>query len=58
MQQNPEIEHIIEQAVSIAQAMKHEFVITEHLLLAMIQYDPFRKCLDKFGVEVPYPATL
>jgi len=53
MQQNPEIEHIIEQAVSIAQAMKHEFVITEHLLLAMIQYDPFRKCLDKFGVEVP-----
>ena len=53
MQQNPEIEHIIEQAVSIARAMKHEFVITEHLLLALIQYDPFRKCLDKFGIEVP-----
>ena len=52
MQHNPEIEHIIEQAVSIARVEKHEFVITEHLLLALIQYDPFRKCLDRFGVEV------
>jgi ATP-dependent Clp protease ATP-binding subunit ClpA len=52
MQQNPEIEHIIEQAVNIARSTKHEFVITEHLLLALIQYDPFRKCLDRFGVEV------
>ena len=52
MQQNPEIEHIIEQAVTIARVEKHEFVITEHLLLALIRYDPFRKCLDRFGVEV------
>jgi hypothetical protein len=28
MQQNPEIEHIIEQAVTIARVEKHEFVIT------------------------------
>jgi len=53
MQQNPEIEHIIEQAVTIARVEKHEFVITEHLLLALVRYDPFRKCLDRFGVEVP-----
>jgi len=52
MQQNPEIEHIIEQAVTIARVEKHEFVITEHLLLALVRYDPFRKCLDRFGVEV------
>jgi len=52
MQHNPEIEHLIEQAVTLARKMKHQFVTTEHLLLAMIQYDTFRKCLDKFGAEV------
>jgi len=52
MQHNHEIEHIIEQAVQIAQSLKHEFVITEHLLLAMMRYEPFRKCLDSFGVEI------
>ena len=52
MQQHPEIEHLIEQAVALARRMKHQFVTTEHLLLAMIQYDTFRKCLDKFGAEV------
>jgi len=52
MQQNPEIEHLIEQAVALARKMKHQFVTTEHLLLAMIQYDTFRKCLEKFGAEV------
>lgn len=52
MQQNHEIEHIIEQALHIAQGMQHEFVITEHLLLSMIRYEPFRRCLDSFGVEL------
>lgn len=52
MQHNPEIEHVIEQAVAIARNMKHEFVITEHLLLSMLRYEPFRKTLDKFGAEV------
>ena len=53
MQNNPEIEHLVEQSVKIARDMKHEFVLTEHLLLALLRYDPFRKCLDKFGVDVP-----
>ena len=52
MQHNPEIEHLIEQAVAIARAKKHEFVITEHLLLGMLRHVPFRDTLDKFGVEV------
>jgi len=52
MQHNPEIAHVIEQAVVIAQNMKHEFVVTEHLLLSMLRHEPFRKILDKFGVEV------
>ena len=52
MQNNPEIEHLIEQAVKIAHEMSHEFVITEHLLLSMIRYTPFRQTLDKFGVVI------
>lgn len=52
MQNNPEIEHIVEQAVKIARDKHHEYVITEHLLLSLIRHVPFRKTLDRFGVEV------
>ena len=52
MQNNPEIEQLIASAVKIAQDKKHEYVITEHLLLALIRYNPFRKCLEKFGTDV------
>ena len=52
MQNNPEIEHIVEQAVKIARDKHHEYVITEHLLLSLIRHNPFRKTLDRFGVEV------
>ena len=50
--QNPEIELIIEQAVNIAREKKHEYIITEHVLLSMIRHEPFKKTLDKFGVEI------
>ena len=33
MQNNPEIEQIIESAVKIARDKKHEYVLTEHVLL-------------------------
>ena len=51
MQNNPEIEQIIDTAIKLAHARNHEYMLTEHLLLAMLQHPPFRKCLDKFGVE-------
>ena len=53
MQNNPEIEQIIETAVKIARDRRHEYVLTEHLLVAMIRHEPFRALLDKFGVDVP-----
>jgi ATP-dependent Clp protease ATP-binding subunit ClpA len=52
MQNNPEIEQIIEQSVRIARDRQHEYVLTEHLLMALIQHAPFRTCLVKFGVEI------
>lgn len=51
MSNNSEIENIVEQAIEIASEKKHEFVTTEHLLLAMIRHQPFRKVLDKFGAD-------
>ena len=52
MQNNPEIEQIIDAAVRIARDKKHEYVLTEHLLLSLLQYNPFRNVLVKFGSEV------
>jgi ATP-dependent Clp protease ATP-binding subunit ClpA len=51
MSNNSEIESIVEQAIEIARTKKHEFVTTEHLLLAMVRHQPFRKILDKFGSD-------
>ena len=42
-----EIEMIVENAVGIAKEKKHEIVLTEHVLLALIRHAPFRKTLEK-----------
>ena len=52
MQNNPEIEQIVEAAVKIARDRKHEYVLTEHVLLAMIRHEPFRKVMIKYGTQV------
>jgi ATP-dependent Clp protease ATP-binding subunit ClpA len=52
MQNSPEIEQIIENSVKLARDRKHEYVLTEHFLLATIRYNPFRQVLAKFGVDV------
>ena len=52
MQNNPEIEKIVNNAVAIAKAHNHAYVITEHVLMAMIQYAPFRSVLTKYGTAV------
>ena len=52
MQNNPEIEQIVDSAIKLAHDRSHEYMLSEHLLLAMLRHEPFRKCLTKFGVEV------
>ena len=52
MQNNPEIEQLIEQTIRLAKDKQHEYVLTEHLLLALIRHQPFRQCITKFGIEV------
>lgn len=52
MQNNPEIEQIIESAINIARTKNHEYVLTEHVLMAMLRHQPFRKVLEKFGTDL------
>jgi ATP-dependent Clp protease ATP-binding subunit ClpA len=51
MQNNPEIEQIVETAIKLARERNNEYVLTEHVLLAMVQYPPFRKVLEMFGTQ-------
>jgi ATP-dependent Clp protease ATP-binding subunit ClpA len=52
MQNNPEIEQIIDAAVKLARDRRHEYVMTEHVLLSMIRHEPFRRVLEKFGTDL------
>jgi ATP-dependent Clp protease ATP-binding subunit ClpA len=52
MQNNPEIENIIDNAVKIARDCRHQYVLTEHLLFSLVQHAPFRSLLAKFGADV------
>ena len=51
MQNNPEIEQIIDNAVKLAKDRRHEYVMTEHVLLSLIRHEPFRRVLEKFGTD-------
>jgi len=50
--QSPEIESIINQAISVARRHKHQYCTVEHLLFALITYEPFKKCMATYGVDV------
>jgi ATP-dependent Clp protease ATP-binding subunit ClpA len=52
MQNNPEIEQIIDNAVRIAKDKHHKYVLTEHLLASMLTHDPFKNVLVKFGADI------
>ncbi len=48
---SPEIESVIQQAIVFAKQKKHQYCTIEHLLLALIEHKPFNKCLVSFGVD-------
>ena len=51
MTNSPEIENIIEHAIEFAKERRHQYVTIEHLLLALVTHQPFKKCLDQFGAD-------
>lgn len=57
MQHNPEIELLVENASNLAKGLRHQYVLSEHLLLAMVQYQPFAKVLLDYGVDVATMET-
>jgi len=52
MQNNKEIEQIVANAVKMAKEKQHEYVLTEHVLLALVRHVPFNKVLESFGCNV------
>ena len=51
MNNSPEIENIIEQAIVCAKERRHQYCTVEHLLFALVSHTPFKKCLDSFGAD-------
>lgn len=52
MNNSPEIESIIEHAIAYAKNKNHQYCTVEHLLLALVNHPPFKKCLTSFGADV------
>jgi len=52
MNLNPEIEHLVNQAMIIARSKRHQYLTVEHLMLSMCNHEPFKNVLLKHGVPV------
>jgi len=52
MQINPEIEQITDYAIALAKKRGHEYVLLEHLLVALLSYEPFYFCAKGYGVKI------
>ena len=52
MKNNHEIEQIVASAVKLAKDRQHEYVLTEHVLLALVRYQSFQTVLKDFGTDV------
>ena len=51
LQPTPEINTIIETATNNAVTKNHEYVTLEHLLLAMVNHQPFKTVIEQFGAD-------
>jgi len=51
IQPNPEIEVIIDLATAKAKTLGHEYVTLEHLLYGVMNYEPFNKFIQNYGVD-------
>jgi ATP-dependent Clp protease ATP-binding subunit ClpA len=52
MAHHSEIENLVDQAVKLAREKQHEYVMTEHLLLAILRQSHFRRIVERFGAEI------
>ena len=52
LQTNPEIDHVVAEATRLASRNKHEYVTLEHVMLAIIRYEPLRNLLQESAIDV------
>ena len=52
MRSNPEIEQIITTACTLAKDYRHSYVTLEHLLVSVVEFEPFTRVLLDYGIEV------
>ena len=52
LQTNPEIDHVVAEATRLASRNKHEYVTLEHVMLAIIRYEPLRNLLIESAIDV------
>lgn len=49
---NPEIDIIVQESTQLAKDLNHSYVTVEHVTLALINFEPFKDLLEKFGANV------
>ena len=54
LQTNPEIDYVVEEATKIAKSYQHEYVTVEHVMLAIVRYDPLKRKNSFPGGRIPY----
>lgn len=52
LQTNPEIDHLVAEAIKLAVEHQHEYVTVEHLMLGIVNYKPFNTLLHNFGSDI------
>ena len=52
LQTNPEIDYVVEEATKIAKSYQHEYVTVEHVMLAIVRYDPLKLLLEKSDIDI------
>lgn len=52
MNHSPELEEIVANSLQLAHDRNHQYVTVEHLLLALVDFPQFKKCLITYGVDV------
>ena len=48
---NPEIAVVVAKAIELANSLNHEYVTTEHVSYAIIEFEPFNKMLEDAGID-------
>jgi len=52
LQTNPEIDYVVQEATKLAKSYEHEYITVEHVMLAMLRYEPLKILLVKSQIDV------